>query len=167
MKFVAIKVLQDAMTRPDMCLGYSGLERAARAHADIILCAWSGGTASVAQVEMVRQAQQGGALVGSWDSWRPSGIERHPTGLLPLSKRPWKVSLDGPGSYQGARLGLVGVPYPQSLPDLERHRQARGLPGIPQAGAGFLHPVLPRHPGIVRRLGHRLDGSGAAPYAHE
>jgi subtilisin family serine protease len=237
-KFVAIKVLQDAMTRPDMCMGYSGLERAARAHADIILCAWSGGTPSAAQMEMVRQAQQGGALVvaaagneatrrpkfpaslpgvvsvgaldslgrrkflscrgdwltlsapgdtewvsvrpllpdsigfsqtsraatevaalavalkvdhpawnadkirqvlmvstmllephypevsgtlgagaldpvhalvGSWDSWRPSGTERHPCGLLPLSKHPWKVSLDGPGSYRGTRLGLVGV----------------------------------------------------------
>ena len=325
-RFVPIKVLSDAMTRPDMSLGYSGLERAARAHANIILCAWSGGVPGDAQVEMVRQAQRTGALVvasagneatrrpqfpgslpgvvsvgaldsmgrrkflscrgdwvthsapgdtervsvrsllpdsvgfsqtsraatevaalaaalmvdhpdwnsdkirqvlmessmlleprypgvsgtlgagaldpvhalvGSWDARLPSGMERHPAGLLSLSRRPWKVDLDGPGSYRGIRLGLVGtvdssLRIRATAPDgqgydwnVQKLSQGVEIPypslsltwnGTSKPGGYLEFRKLELDSStlfcrgtreLVGDSGHAGDGSGSAPYAHE
>jgi|GEM_PF-1962472 len=325
-KFVPIKVLSDGMTRPDMSLGYSGVERAALAHADVILCAWAGGTPSEAQKEMVREARRGGALVvaaagneatrrvqfpaslpgvvavgaldsmgrrkylscrgdwvtlsapgdtervsvrpllpdsvgfsqtsraatevaalavalkvdhpgwdadkirqvlmesslllephypgvsgtlgagaldpvhalvGSWDARLPSGMERHPAGLLPLSKRAWKVDLDGPGSYRGLRLGLVGpvdssAQVGATAPDGQHYdwtvrKLSQGVE-VPYPGLSLAWKGSPKPGGYLefRKLeldsstlycrgtldlsgdsGHASDGSGSAPYAHE
>ncbi len=325
-RFVAIKVLSDAMTRPDMSLGYSGIERAARAHADVILCAWSGGTPGPAQVEMVLRAQRGGALVvaaagneatrrpqypaslpgvvavgaldstgrckflscrgdwaalsapgdtekvsvrpllpdsvgfsqtsraatevaalavaleadhpawtsdkirqvlmastmlleprypgvsgtlgagaldpvhalvGSWDARLPSDMERHPAGMLPLSRRPWKVDLDGPGSFRGIRLGLVGAVDPalriratasdgQGY-DWTVQKLSQGVE-IPYPSLSLVWNGTSKPGGFLefRKLeldsstlfcrgtrelagdsGQASDGSGSAPYAHE
>jgi len=325
-KFIPLKVLSDGMTRPDMSLGYAGIEYASRAHADIILCAWSGGTPSDSQKQMVLQAQRGGALVvaaagneatrrpqfpaslpgvvavgaldsmgrrnslscrgdwvtvsapgdtgwvsirpllpdsvgfsqtsraatevsalavalkvdhpawnadkirqvlmassmllephypgvsgtlgagaldpvhalvGSWDKWIPSGMERHPAGLLPLSKHPWKVSLDGPGSYRGIRLGLVGTTASTArlgavAPDGERYdwtvqNLSQGVE-VPYSSLSLTWKGTTKPGGYLeyRKLeldsstlhcrgtkelssdtGHSSDGSGSAPYAHE
>jgi serine protease len=325
-RFVPLKVLSDASTRPDMSLGYSGVERASRAHANIILCAWSGGTPSVAQMETVRQAQRNGALViaaagneatrrpqfpaslpgvvsvgaldsmgrrkflscrgdwislsapgdtekvsvrpllpdsigfsqtsraatevaalaaalkanhpawtldkirqvlmvsslllephypgvsgslgagaldpvhalvGSWDTWTPSGMERHPAGLLPLSKRAWKVSLDGPGSYRCIRLGLVGaldsnarvgaiasdgqrydwtfqklsqgveVPYPNLSLTWEGTSKSGGYLEFRKLELDSSILYCRGTLELSGDSGQASDGSGPAPYAHE
>jgi len=325
-RFVPIKVLSDGMTRPDMSLGYSGLERAARAHADIILCAWSGGTPSDEQKGMALQAQRAGALVvaaagneatrrprfpaslpgvvavgaldsmgrrkflscrgdwvalsapgdtervsvrpllpdsvgfsqtsraatevaalaaalkvdhpdwdadkirqvlmastmlleprypgvsgtlgagaldpvhalvGSWDARLLSGMERHPAGLLSLSRHPWKLDLDGPGSYRGIRLDLVDAVDSNArlgavAPDGQRYdwsirKLAQGIE-VPYSSLSLVWNGTSKPGGYLdfRKLeldsstlycrgtrelsgdsGHASDGSGSAPYAHE
>jgi hypothetical protein len=325
-RFVALKVLPDAAPRPDMTLGYAGVQRAALGRADIVLCAWSGGTPGDDQKERVRAAQRSGALVvaaagneatrrpqfpaslpgvlsvgaldslgrrkflscrgdwvslsapgdtervpvgppapdsvgfsqtsraatevaalaaalkavhpgwdadkirqvllassmlleprtpgisgtlgsgaldpvhalvGSWDAWLPSGMERHPAGLLPLSRRAWKVTLDGPGSYRGIRLGLVGSMDSTArlvalAPDGQRYdwtipRLSQGVE-VPYPSLSLSWNGSPKPGGYLefRKLeldsstlycrgtqelsgdsGRASDGSGPAPYAHE
>jgi hypothetical protein len=137
------------------------------------------------------------ALLGSWDTRLSSGMERHPAGLLTLSRRPWTVELDGPGSYRGIRLGVVGavdsaLRIRATAPDGQRYDwTARSL----SQGVELPYPSLSlswkgtSKPGgylEFRKLeldsstlycrgtrelsgdsGHASDGSGNAPYAHE
>ncbi|HXP91706.1 MAG TPA: S8 family serine peptidase [Fibrobacteria bacterium] len=325
-RFVPIKVLSDGAPRPDMSLGYLGIQRAARAQADVILCAWSGGTPGDGQVEMVREAQRSGALVlaaagneatrrpqfpaslpgvvavgaldsmgrrkflscrgdwvtlsapgdtervsvrpllpdsvgfsqtsraatevaalaialkvdhpawnankirqvlmessmlleprypgvsgtlgagaldpvhalvGTWDARLPSGMERHPAGMLPLSERAWTVDLDGPGSFRGIRMGLAGevdstVRVRATAPDGQSYdwtareltqgveipypRLALNWKGTSKPGGYLEFRKLELDSSTLfchgtRELsgdsGHASDGSGSAPYAHE
>jgi hypothetical protein len=62
-KFLPIKALSDVATRPDMSQGYEGIRLASHAKADIIVCAWSGGTPTQEQKDIVRAAVAQGALV--------------------------------------------------------------------------------------------------------
>ncbi|MEK7390926.1 MAG: S8 family serine peptidase, partial [Fibrobacterota bacterium] len=49
------------------------------------------------------------AFLGSWAKLEPPERLEHSAGMIDLSRKPWKTRIEGPGSFRGIRIELVGT----------------------------------------------------------